>query len=143
VPVTYVDFRVAPIEGAEYISEFTWANESNSGLVMHHYFVDFPGAKDLERQIIDAVGGSPLVRYSCPTILRAFIDSIPVGHIIAFRTIKQKQLVVALLYASKIDTDKAFCIFDDVDAGDGELEVVMDNIRQTRTEASSRFGNAV
>lgn len=141
--VTYVDFRTAPVEGAEYISEFTWVNEINATLYKHHYFVDYPGAKDLERLIVDAVGGSPMVRYSPHTVLRAFIDDVPEGNIVSFRTLKQKHFVFVLLAASSIETPLAFCTFDDVDAGYGEIDVVMEIIREARTEASSKFGNAI
>ena len=144
--VTYVDFRVAPVEGAEYISEFTWINEGPEGLSAlqcRHYFVDYPGAKELERLVIDAVGGKPFVRYSCPTVLKAFLDDVPEGYIVAFRTAKQKQLVSALLSLNDVTITRTFCVFDDIDAGYGEVEAIMHTIERTRTKASQQFGNAV
>jgi len=143
MPVTYVDFRTAPVEGAEYISEFTWVDEVGGSLSEHHYFVDYPGAKALERQIIEVLGGKTFTRYSCSTVLRTFISNVPKTNIIACRTAHQKQLIVALLKASSIVTLKAFCTFEDIDAGDGELSLVMDLISGARTEASTKFGNAI
>jgi hypothetical protein len=84
-----------------------------------------------------------MVRYSPAVVLRAFVDNVPEGHIVAFRTLKQKHFVFVLLAASNIETKLAFCTFDDVDAGYGEIDAVMETIRRTRTEASSKFGNAL
>ena len=143
MPVTYVDFRTAPVDGAEYISEFTWIDEINGEVSEHHYFVDYPGAKDLERQVIEVLGGKPFTRYSCSTVLRTFISNVPKSNIIACRTIQQKQLITSLLKALNITTLKAFCTFDDIDAGDGELSYIMDLIVSARAEASTKFGNAL
>jgi len=143
MPVTYADCVIVPVEGAEYISEFTWASEHGGSLVASHYFVDYPGARSLERLIVEVVGGKPLVRYSSTTVLRTFSNSIPKGHIIAFRTLKQKMLVKALFAAAEISNFKAFCTFEDVDAGYGEIDAVMHSIQEARITASQKFGNAL
>lgn len=141
--VVYVDFRVAPVDGADYISEFTWLTERDNQLIPKHYFVDYPGAKALERQVVEVIGGTPLIRYSCPTVLRAFVNDLPERCVVACGSIKQKQLLKALLKSTKIGVTRVYCTFDDILSIEGELEKVRTIIEESRATASGRFGNAL
>jgi hypothetical protein len=141
--VVYVDFRTAPVDGEDRISEFTWLIENEYELVPHHYFVDYPGAKDLERMVTSVVGGTPMVRYGCQVVLRAFIDSVEDGYIIAFRTREQKELFVALTAEYNLEVKRALCVLDDVTSIDGEVSTVLSSIEEARIDASRKFGNAL
>ena len=143
MPVIYVDFRTAPVDGRDCISEFTWLVEDEYGLTPNHYFVDYPGAKDLERQITEVIGGSPMVRYSAMTVLKAFVDSIGEGYVVAFRTAKQRSVFLANIGLFNITTTAATCVFADVVTLDEELASVVSSIEEARTDASRKFGNSL
>jgi len=143
MPVAYVDFRTAPVDGKDHIAEFTWASEAYNSLDVHHYFVDYPGAKDLERQLVEILGGSTFVRYSCMIVLKAFIDSLEEGYIIATRTKKQKSLLVKELKKHGLETPRAICTFDDVASSEEEASAVMRAIEDARFDASRKFGNSL
>lgn len=148
--VCYVDLGVVPIDGAEYVSEITWLVESGLGLVPHHYFVDYPGAKDLERLIVEVVGGTTLTRYSYPTVLKTFLSDIPKASIVAFKDEKQRQLFKALLSSLEVRTDKKLCTYDDVVSASASPETMLsvislvdDTLSQAKNAASKVFGNSI
>jgi hypothetical protein len=144
VGVTYVDVITAPVGGAEYVAELTWINEQDDyALRVHHYFVDYPGAKSLERALTEVVGGSPMVRYSCNTVLKTFLNDVPDGNVVAFRTRKEKSLIRSLLLAGNNEINKAFCTFEDTIPDDEEYAKISDIFREARAEASRKFGNAL
>lgn len=140
--ITYIDVTTVPIDGKEHVSEITWVHENYTFLTAHHYFVDFPGAKSLERQITDVIGGTPLVRYSCRVVLQAFINDLPPTHQIAARTAEQKDLLKSLIVAADIPLP-TIITFDDVLEIDGEIDRVKELIADVRADAPKRFGNAL
>lgn len=140
--VTYIDLKTVPVDTSTHVSEITWIHEVNNGLETHHYFVDYPGAKELERQIIEVIGGRTLVRYSCRVVLQAFIKDLPHGNTVAARTKDQKDLLRSLIVAADLALP-VIITFDDVLEIDGELSKIKDEIDRARLEAPKRFGNAL
>lgn len=150
VSITFVDLGIVPVEGAEYISNITWVTENNMELLPRHYFVDYPGAKSLERQVTNIVGGSPLTRYSLNVVLRTLIEDTPTIKVIACKDERQKQLLKTLIKTLNIKTSKVFITFQDViDKSDtpsnmiGFISLVSTHLEAAKNKASSTFGNAL
>lgn len=151
ITVVYADFSEVNLDSGDYITELTWVVEDDNyqSLVPHHYFVNYPGAKESEKAIASVVGGAPLVRYSAPIVLRAFFDSLPEKSIIAFRDLKTKEKFKTHLNSSAIsgtlgpNAQKSLCVFDDVVTDNAEAAFVTDVIAETRQEAAKKFGNSI
>jgi hypothetical protein len=146
ISVVYVDFSEIKLDSGSHLTEITWIVENISlqKLEAHHYFVDYPGAKESERQLTNIVGGKPLVRYSAPTVLKAFFGQISPRAVVAFRTKELKELfkvhVSSLLEAGSYRT---FCTYDDVVSDESEAAFIDDIILDTKLEAAKKFGNAL
>ena len=78
----YVDYSEITIDEGTFITELTWLNGDDYGYVPRHYFVDYPGVKNLERQVSEVIGGSPLIRYSMPVVLQTFINEVGFGEVL-------------------------------------------------------------
>ena len=148
--ITFVDLSISPIEGAEYISSITWVTDRFKELDPHHYFVDYPGVKNLERQITDIIGGKPLVRYSCSVVIRTLLEDAAASIALACKTEKQKQLLQSLIKANDIKTVKLFTTFQDVidsskNPGNmiGFISLVESCLSDAKDEAAQKFGNAL
>lgn len=149
--VVYADFEEIALNSGEYLTELTWVVEDDGGhsLVPHHYFINYPGARDSERALTEAIGGTPLMRYSAPSVLRSFFDNLPQKSIIAFRDQKKKEKFKAHLKSHDVhgmlgvNAQKSLCLFDDVILDEAEAAFVEDVLVDTRQEAAKKFGNAI
>ena len=141
--VVYVDFIIAPSEDEEYISDFTWTRDMDGSYETHHYFVDYPGVKELERLLTDVVGGDPFVRYSLSSVVRAFVNDLQPGDIIALKTNEFRELFKDVLKGFEITIAAPTCSFEDVIAMEDEKRMVMWIIEEARAEAAKRFGNSL
>lgn len=140
--ITYVDIKLVPVNDEQHVSELTWVNEVGFKLSTRHYFVDYPGAKDLERQIIEVVGGTPMVRYALPVVIRAFLSDVPEHNIIAAQTNEQKDYLSELVQANKLNCPRLIT-FSEVLEVDGELDAIKSEIKKARVVAPRKFGNSL
>jgi len=150
ISVVYADFSEVSLSTGKHLTEITWIVEDvkTENLVPHHYFIDYPGAKESERAITAIVGGTPLVRYSAPTVLKAFFDGLPVRAIVAFKNVEAKKTFQKYLTDNEIEkltslSYRTFCIYEDVVMDDAEAAFIADIISDTKTEAAKKFGNAL
>jgi len=150
ISVVYADFSEVILSSGKHLTEITWIVEDvkYENLVPHHYFIDYPGAKASERAITEVVGGAPLVRYSAPTVLKAFFDALPVRAIVAFKDVEAKETFKRYLTENGIEkltslSYRTFCIYEDVVMDDSEAAFITDMISDTKIEAAKKFGNAL
>ena len=150
ISVAYVDFSEVSLVSGKHLTELTWIVEAvmDQNLVPHHYFIDYPGAKDSERALTEIVGGTPLVRYSAPVVLKAFFDGLPARALVAFKDIPSKARFKEYLVEhntgklSKLSY-RTFCIYEDVVMDESEAAFIGDMLADTKLEAAKKFGNAL
>ena len=150
ISVVYADFSEVALTSGKHLTELTWIVEAvmDQDLVPHHYFIDYPGAKTSERAITQVIGGTPLVRYSAPTVLKAFFDGIPARALIAFRDVASKKRFKEYLVEQEMEKTsplsyRTFCTYEDVVMDDSEAAFIADMITDTKMEAAKKFGNAL
>lgn len=141
--VVYVDFIIAPYGEDEFISDLTWTRDMDGTYETHHYFVDYPGVKELERSLTEVVGGEPFVRYSLASVIRAFLDDVQHGDIVAFKDNSHRNIFKGVLEGLDMRCSAPTCSFEDVIAMEDEKRMVMWIIEEARTEAAQRFGNSL
>ena len=142
----YVDYSDITLDSGSHLTELTWIVENISlqKLDAHHYFIDYPGAKESERKLTEVIGGKPLVRYSAPVVIRAFFNQLSPRAVVAFKTKKSKDTFKA--YIATLDGDVSYrtlCTYDDVISDESEAAFIADIISDTKVEAAKKFGNAL
>lgn len=130
----YVDYSEVTIDAGTFITEITWLEEDDYGYTPHHYFVDYPGIKDLERQVSSVIGGSPLVRYSIPVVLKAFINEVGNKRVL-FASLEKASNFIKHLKGIDAEHKLVYSIFLD--------DEILDNIYAARKKAAGKFGNAL
>lgn len=146
----FVDIGIAPVSGVEYMSSLTWCIEENLSLITHHYFVDYPGAKELERQVTSVIGGNPLIRYSSNTVLKTFSDYAAEDSVIACTNEQQKQLLKLLINSSGLTKIKNLITLKElIDSSKNPstlisfISLVESHLKDAKNIASSTFGNSL
>ena len=134
----YLDYSEVTIDSGTFMTELTWLKGSEYGYTPKHYFIDYPGAKDLERQISQVIGGSPLVRYSAPVVLRTFLNDLYAGTDIPEVLFSSKDK--AADFISYLDESNIEYVFVCGLYSDPEID---DFVHKARQRAATRFGNAL
>ena len=146
MPFVYVDFNDIKFDHGRYLTDLTWIIEDpwNDTTSSHHYFIDYPGAKDSERSLIFLLGENrnPLVRYSMPVVLLAFVDAIELNTIVVCKDRTSRDRLLTYLSLCSIPWTKDIYFRDDV-LTNGEKSDIIQKIEEAKLEAAQRFGNSL
>lgn len=143
VITVYVSYGVIELGGKRHVTGVTWMIEQRGEQRGHHYFADYPGVKESERQLTEVVGGNPLTRYSLTTVLTAFVNDIPEGAIVVFMDAAKRSAFLDLLSKAGITMPSTSTTLDNVLFVEDERESIMDFMEDIRQTAAGQFGSSL
>jgi hypothetical protein len=145
VNLVYAMYNEIRLNSGPYMTDLTWIIEEagSEDRKSHHYFVDYPGVKEIERQTAQVVGGRPLVRYSVNTVLKAFSGDVPPRAVLVMEDERNKERFKTYLNAANVNVAAPMTVLEDAVLFEDDRNEIYDLVRQIRIEAASRFGSSL